>query len=163
MASLTLRPSARGGGATARPQKPARPESPGGDWRRFSFPPLRASSRTKRKTAPTLRVSRPAGHRSPPFRRDTELHRMPDAAICQLEFGRTASFKPFPCGSVSGEARFRVRRRREAPQGLGRGPGGGRGTCSPGRRTAAPQAVADGPAPSRLPCSREALRYGGLI
>ena len=41
-------------------------ESPGDDWRRVPFPSLRASSRPKRKLAPTLRVPRPAGHETPP-------------------------------------------------------------------------------------------------
>ena len=63
----------------------------------------------------------------------------------------------FPCDSVSGEARFRVRRRRgKLRKGLGRWPGGGRGTCSPGRQRVSPQAVADGSSPRRFPCSRVA-------
>ena len=74
---------------------------------------------------------------------------------CGIELKPTWDFSvnfrvpPERRASVSGEGE-------EAPKGLGRRLGGGRRTCSPGRRRAAPQAVADGPSPSRLLWSREA-------
>ena len=70
---------------------------------------------------------------------------------------------PFSCRPRSGRFRVPPGRRAfvsgaagEAPNGVGRRPGGGRGTCSPGRHLAAPQAVADGPSPRRLSWPREA-------
>ena len=58
--------SQRGGSASRDHESRRGRESPGGDWRGVPFRPCEQARGRKSGPAPTLRVSRPAGHETPP-------------------------------------------------------------------------------------------------